>query len=202
MSQFDLVFSREFGREKAASDRLRKTLAVHAPVGEPQLSLRKSVDSYLPALIELIAIVAVWRVLLPAAAAYLERLAEHAADATWEAVRSRLQQTEAEPVAEIATALVDTASTVATDVEVRLTLRLLGEHFGPGLVIVGRDPEKFVRCLSTFVVHTERIQQELQVAIDGDRRPFGEPQVALADDGGVVLIWKCADGTECRKHVN
>ncbi|MCY4003898.1 MAG: hypothetical protein OXF33_09370 [Rhodospirillales bacterium] len=201
MSQFDLMFSREFGREEAACDRLRQTLAAHAPIGERQLLFRKSVDLHLPALIELVAVVAVWRILVPAAEAYLKRLAELAADVTWQAVRSHLMQTRAEPIAEIATVLADTASTAATRVEVRFTLRLPGERSGPKLVIDGQDPDTLARCLSNFVVHSERIQQELQAATGDGQRLLGEPRVALADDGGVVLTWVYANGTECRKHI-
>lgn len=139
MSQLDLVVSREFGLEEAACDRLRRSLAVYVPVGRRQPFFRRSVSSELPAFIELVAVITVWRLLVPAAAAYLKRLAEHAADATWEAVRSSQRRTRAEPIADIATVLAETASTVATDVEVRFTLRLPDERSGPCLVI-GRDP--------------------------------------------------------------
>jgi len=201
MSQFDLVFSREFAQEEAACDRLRQTLAVHAPVGERQLLFRKSADPHLPALIQLVAVVAVWRILVPAAEAYLKRLAELAADATWKALRSHIKQTRAEPIAEIATVLADTASNVGTGVDVRFTLCLPGERSSPGLVIDGQGPETLARCLSNFVVHSERIQQELQAATADGRQLIGEPRVALADDGGVILTWAYADGTECRKHI-
>ena len=201
MSQLDLMVSREFGLEEAACDRLRQSLAVYVPVGRPQLFLRRSVTSELLPFIELVAVIAVWQMLVPAASAYLKRFAEHAADATWEAVRSRQRRTRAEPIVDIATVLAETASTVETDVEVRFTLRLPDERSGPGLVVEGRDPETCARCLSTFVVHAERIQQEMQAAISDGRRPIGEPRVALANDGGVVVTWTCADGTECRKHI-
>ena len=201
MPQLDLVFSREFGRENAACDRLRQTLAVHAPVGEPQLLFRKSMGLQLSALIELVADLDVWLLFAPAAVAFSATIGKRAADASWDFVRSRLKQTKAEPIADIAAVLANTVSTVATDVQIRLTLRLSGERSGPGLVIEGSDPKAIAVCLSTFVVHGERIHQEMQAAISDGRRPLGEPCVALADDGGVVVTWMCADGTECRKHI-
>ena len=134
MPQLDLVVRRKFGLEEAACDWLRRLLAVYVPVGRPQLFSRRSVSSELPAFIELVAVITVWRLLVPAAAAYMKRLAERVADATWEAVRSRQRRTRAELIADIATVLAETVSTVATDVEVRFTLRLPDERSDPCLV--------------------------------------------------------------------
>ena len=201
MSQFELVLSPEFDRDDAVRDRLCQALAAHIPVSRPQFLFRKSADPQIPALIEVAAVLAVWHVLVPAAAAYFERLAEHAADATWAALRARLTKSRAEPIADIAQALADSAGASASNVEVRLTLRLPGERSGPGLVVVGQDPETIARCLAAFVVHGDGVQQELLAAISDGRRPLGEPRVALTEDGGLVVTWVCVDGTECRRQI-
>ena len=201
MTQLDLVFSREFGLENPACDRLRQTLALHAPVGEPKMLLRKSGGLQLPALIELVADLHVWALFASAAAAFSVTIGKRAADASWDFVRSRLKQTKAEPIADVAAALANTASTAAKDVQIRLTLRLPGEPFGPALVIEGSDPAAIAVCLSAFVNHGEGILQVMQAATSDGRQPRGEPRVTLADDGGVVVTWRCADGTECRKLI-
>ena len=202
MAQLDMVFSREFGFDDAGRSRLHQALAAHVPVGKPQLSFRKSAGSTLPELIELIATVEIWLLFAPAAAAFSATIGKRAADAGWDFVRSRFRQTKAEPIADIATVLAETASSVATDVEVRFTLRLPGEHFGASLAVAGRDPETLARALSAFVVHAESIHLEMQAAAISDGWwPHGDPTVTVADDGGVVLTWKCADGTGFRKHI-
>ena len=198
MAGLNLVVSGRFSTQDA--DTLRAELREHLAVGEPQTLLRRSADPILPSIIEIIG--DGWLPLKAAAIAYLSRLAIHAGDTTWNALRSRFKREETKPLAGVANALATTANKVEGKVVIVLGLNIPDDAFGTCISTEVREPEEIARQLAALIVRSENVSKVMHAEIDAGRRPIGRARIEVQDDDSLVIRWKRkTDGKECAKHI-
>ena len=198
--RLNLTLTGQFSAGEA--DRLRRALGEHLQVDKPRALLFRSTGPDVCSLIEVIGDATNWLPLKVAATAYLSRLAYHASDATWNALRSRFKREETKPLADVADALAATANKVEGEVEIVLGLNIPNNHFGTCVSIEDREPEEIARQLAALIVRIENVSEAMQAEIDAGRRPIGGARIEVRDDGSLLIRWQReADGKECEKDI-
>ena len=187
MTNLSLVLSERFSTQDAHT--LRETLTAHLKVGEPQWLVRKSADPGLSSIIEIIGSATSWFPLKAAATVFLSTLAKHVGDATWNSLRSLFKSNEVKPLADVATALVETANKVEGRVEIVLGINVPDEFRGTCISIKAGEPEEIARRLAALVVRIEKVSEVMQEEIDAGREPLGGAVVEVQDDGSLLIRW-------------
>lgn len=202
MSELTLVLSDKFTESDAKS--LRAALGWHLQVGGPMFVRRASADP--PSTIQLLGAVVAWLPLVAAATAFVtafsKTLGTKAANAAWDSAATWFKSKEADPLADVAKALVAAAERVDGEVRIGVGLSIPDDHFGTAIWADSHDPVEVAKKLAALITHAERISETMQVAIECGRRPIGPAIVELQEDGSVVVKWMAAsDMNVCEKHI-
>lgn len=187
MSQLELVFSEKFG--PGLANTVKSELGAYLDIDEPKFYVRKALE--LDSFIQLIGAVMLWDFLRPAAQEYLKTIAKRAGDATWDGLASLFKRKEVEPLAEVATILVQAADAVEGDVEFIVGLDIPDSHFGTTMAINARQPEKVARLLAEFIVRADQISKAVKAEIDAGHVPAAGARITLESDGSMTVRWTC-----------
>ena len=183
-----LTLSEGFRPEDAEA--ARAGLREHLKVDQLTFVAQLSADPNLVSFIRAIGDIATWLPLSAAATVYLSTLAKHAADATWDAVRSRFARKEVKPLADVAKTLAATASKVKGEVHIFVGLDIPDDYWGTCVCIRGREPMEIARKMAAFVVHIEELSLVMHAEIEAGRGPLGGAIVEVQDDGSLRVKWR------------
>ena len=160
----------------------------HLAIGEPRFLFRKSIESNLTSVVQLLGPALDWLPLKAAATVYLGTLAKRAADATWTGLAEWSRSKEVEPLMDVVTALTQTAKKAGTNVEIVVGLDEQDDFHGTAMVIRTQEPEEVARMLGIFVARADEISALINDEVAGDRKPVGRVEVILEEDGQQVVI--------------
>ena len=127
---------------------------------------------------------------------YVERLGEHAADATTkeltdrnQKLRNLLNKDEAEPLRRVVFALADAAEQSAGNTVLRIGFPLPEDYFGILLIIQNSEPAHIAYVLALFVRQAEDIEKRIIEEID-KHGVFGGVELQIDAEGQFTASWK------------
>lgn len=156
------------------------------------LYLRASADvGNLPQIIQLVGDAVAWLPLAAFAAAYLKRLAEKSADATWDLIRKKFDRSDKSAVAfvESVTILAEARAAMAGKGAIIVGLNCPQPHWGTVVIIKDEDPIVIAEMMAKFAVNAERISSFVHNEMDSGAKPLGHVNVEFLEDGQVRLNW-------------
>lgn len=193
-----LLLSRQFSTRDA--DVVLAELRTHLAVGKPRFLLRKSAESGLISIIQLLGEAKAWLPLGAAATVYLSTLAKHAADASWDGLIHLFKSKEVQALSDVATTLTAAAKSVDGCVEIVVGLDVPDDFHGTSLSIKSQAPEEVARLVGIFVVHVEEISGVIRTEIDAGQKPIGRVEVAIGCDAKLLLRWRVQPDLSIRER--
>lgn len=171
-----------------------------ADVEAPQLIVRKADIGTIPQIIQIVGDLAAWLPLASAATVYLNTIAKHLADATWNSMSSKTKIAPNDPIEEITAALAHASKSHAIAPKIVLSLSFSGHHSKASLVLPNSDTLEMARNISRFIVHMEHINELMEIKINSEKDQFGDAIIELHADGSVILSWRTEDWKKHEKR--
>jgi hypothetical protein len=185
--------SLELVASEGADLRIVSVLSAHLNIAPGKyMFLRASADTGdLPQFIQLVGEAAAWLPLSIFAAAYLKRIAEKAADTTWDAIKRKLNRSNKDEAAfvESVSSLIDARSKLGERSALIIGLNYPESYWGTVVVIKEREEEEIARKIAMFVLNADKISELIHKEVDAGAKPLGYVYIEFPSAGHIKLHW-------------
>ena len=188
--------------EPSEADHLAQSLRNHLDVEDPRFLVRKDEVGVILQFVQLIGDWVAWIPLGASVTAYLVRLGQRAADASWVAAQNHFKRKEIKPLADVATTLAQAKRAFGDATEIIVGLDIPEKIWGTVLIIREDDPVKIAYALAKFIDAAETISVEIKKEVAAGRAPLGRAEITLEADGGIIVRWQSqADFSRHEKRI-
>ncbi|HEX7726601.1 MAG TPA: hypothetical protein VF410_08600 [Rhizomicrobium sp.] len=144
----------------------------------------------LPQFIKLVGDIAIWTPFVVFASAFLKRIAEKAADVTWDVFKNKLSKADrnAQAFVEVVSVLIDASADMQRGVAI-VGLNYPHSYWGTVLVIRDQHPEEIAKSVCLFIENVKEIDKVVHDAIEAGSRTHGYVHVEFDTDAHCHVHW-------------